>query len=404
MLNLIRKYHLFLFYIVYFCFAMCSNFVHPVTPAFLQMINCSSAMFGFAFAAMALGQFITSALWGKMGDRIGYARSMVYGYLGYGLSAIIFSMAKSWHLVVLGRLIGGLTVSATQVGSMAYLTSVKGASSEEKSRLLVMHASLTSIGSAFGFLVGGLIGDINLLYSFYAQAGVLVIMALVTRFCIPEPEGFERSEQKLTVRDINPFTSIIESSKLINFAITIFLISAFLSMFSSTGFDQNFNYFLRAKFNFAPSSSGLFKAVVGIVSLVMNMTVSMWIVRRMNISKGLAGSLTLSGAAIIAMVLARSTTGVLAFALVYYAFYAIYLPLQQSIMLKNDDESSKGAVAGLYNTARSLGMMLGPTFAGLLFDINPDYAFLTFGALLIAAAVFTMINYRQLKAKGVYVK
>ena len=49
-------------------------------------------------------------------------------------------------------------------------------------------------------------------------------------------------------------------------------------------------------------------------------------------------------------------------------------------------------------------MMLGPTFAGLLFDINPDYAFLTFGALLIAAAVFTMINYRQLRARGVYTK
>ena len=45
-----------------------------------------------------------------------------------------------------------------------------------------------------------------------------------------------------------------------------------------------------------------FKAVVGVVSLVMNMTVSMWIVRRMNISKGLAGSLALSGLAIIAMI------------------------------------------------------------------------------------------------------
>ena len=404
MLNLIRKYHLALFYIVYACFAMCSNFVHPVTPAFLQMINCSSSMFGFAFAAMALGQFITSALWGRLGDRMGYARSMVYGYLGYGLSAIIFSLAKSWHLVVLGRFIGGLTVSATQVGSMAYLTSMRGATSEEKSKLLVMHASLTSIGGAFGFLIGGLIGDINLYYSFYSQAGVLLVLALTTFFFIREHEGFEKSSEKLTVRDVNPFTSIIDSSKLVNIAITVFLVSAFLSMFSSTGFDQNFNYFLRAKFNFAPSSSGLFKAVVGVVSLLMNMTVSMWIVRRMNISKGLAGSLAMSGLAIIAMVLAGSTTGVLAFALIYYAFYAIYLPLQQSVMLKNDDESSKGAVAGLYNTARSLGMMLGPTFAGLLFDINPDYAFLTFGALLIAAAVFTMINYRQLRARGVYTK
>ncbi len=402
MIRLIRKYHLWLFYLVYAGFAMCSNFVHPVTPAFLQMINCSNSMFGFAFAAMALGQFITSALWGKLGDRMGYARSMVYGYLGYAVSAVIFSMAKSWHLVVLGRFIGGLTLSATQVGSMAYLTSMTDATGEEKASMLVMHASITSIAGAFGFLIGGLIGDLNLYWSFYAQAGVLLVLALVTFFFIKEHEGFVKSEEKLTMRDVNPFTSIIESSKLINIAITVFLISAFFSMFSSTGFDQNLNYFLRVKFDFAPSSTGLFKAVVGVISLAVNMTVSLWIVRKVNISKGLAVTLAASGFSIIAMVIASGVTGVLAFALLYYAFYAMYLPLQQSVMIKNDDESSKGAVAGLYNTARSLGMMLGPTFAGLLFDINPDYAFLAFGVLLIMAGIFSWINYFQLKRKGVY--
>ena len=72
MLNTVKKYHLALFYVIYICFCLASNFVHPVTPAFLQLINCSNSMFGFAYSAMALGQFLTSALWGKVGDKIGY--------------------------------------------------------------------------------------------------------------------------------------------------------------------------------------------------------------------------------------------------------------------------------------------------------------------------------------------
>lgn len=401
MLSIIKRHKLGLFFMVYIGYTMVSNFVHPVTPAFLQLINCSNSMFGFAFAAMALGQFVTSALWGKVGDKIGYARSLVFGFIGYGLSAIIFSMAKSWHLVVLGRFIGGLALGSMQVNSMAYLTSME-ATQEDKSRLLVVYASIASIGGAFGFLIGGLIGDINIYYSFYAQRLSLFLFALITLFFIKEHPTFIRSEEKLTARDVNPFTSILRSAKLINANIGVFLASAFITIFASIGFDQNFNYYLRAKFNFAPSSSGLFKAAVGLISLAVNLTISMWIVKKVNISKALSVMLVVGGVAIFAMVMANNTTMVLILALIYYASYAIFIPLQQSVMLKNDDASSMGSVAGLLNTARSLGMMLGPTFAGLMFDINPDYAFLTFAASLVLASFITFINYRQLKNKGIY--
>jgi len=284
---------------------------------------------------------------------------------------------------------------------MAYLTSME-ASQEDKSRLLVVYASIASIGGAFGFLIGGLIGDINIYYSFYAQRLSLFTFALITLFFVKEHPTFKKSETKLSARDVNPFTSIIRSAKLINANIGVFLASAFITIFASIGFDQNFNYYLRAKFNFAPSSSGLFKAAVGIISLVVNFTISMWIVKKVNISKALSVMLIVGGVAIFAMVMANNTTMVLILALIYYASYAIFIPLQQSVMLKNDDASSMGSVAGLLNTARSLGMMLGPTFAGLMFDINPDYAFLTFAASLVLASLITFINYRQLKNKGIY--
>ena len=358
-------------------------------------------MFGFAFAAMDLGQFLVSALWGKVGDRMGYAKATAFGFIGYGVSAIIFSMATSWHLVVLGRFIGGIALASVQVNSMAYIAALP-APAEDRNRLLVIYSSMMGIGGAFGFLVGGLIGDINLYYSFYAQSGVLMCMAAITYFCIKEHSNFEKKTEKLSFSDVNPFTSIVASAKMLNVTIAVFLVSALLTFFASTGFDQNFNYFLRAKFNFAPSSSGMFKAVVGTISLTMNMTINMWIVKKFNISKAMCVTVMLAGASLIGVVMAPNQTVVMAFALMYYAFYAIYTPLQQAVMLKNDDDSSKGAVAGLFNTSRSIGMMAGPTFAGLIFDINPNYAFIAFAVALMLGAAVGWKNYLQLKEKGVY--
>ena len=400
-MNLIKQHKLTAFFVLYFGFTMASNFVHAVTPAFLQHINCSNSMFGFAFAAMAFGQFITSSLWGKLGDKIGYARSIALGFIGYGVSAILFSMATSWHLVIIARFIGGMSVAGTRVNSMAYLTSID-ASSQDRSKLLVMYASMQSIGGAFGFLIGGIIGDVNLYYSFYAQFAAMISIALLSFMMVKEHSNFVRSTEKVVLRDVNPLTSIKSGMKLINVTIGVFLVSAFLTMFASRGFDQNFNYFLRVKFNFAPSSSGMFKAVVGIISLVINLTLNMWIVKKTNISKSMCVTIMLAAVSIFAMVGSTNHTMVLFFALCYYAFFSMFNPLQQSVMLKNDDTSAKGAVAGLFNAAKAFGMMAGPTFAGLIFDINPDYAFLTFGATLVLASIVSYINYLQLRKAGVY--
>lgn len=398
---MIKKYHLTVFFACYLIYCLASNFVHPVTPAFLQQINCSNSVFGFAFAAMGLGQFIASPLWGKLGDKIGYARAVAIGYVGYAISAIVFGAAKSWHLVVLGRFIGGIGLASIRVNSIAYISSLD-APTEDRDKLLVMHASFMAIGGPFGFLIGGIIGNNNVYISFISQAVALLAGAALIFFLVKEHPNFVKSQEKLKFKDVNPLSSVMSGLKLINASMAMFLLSVLLSTFAHMGFDQNLNYFLRVKFDFAPSSSGMFKAVVGVFSLIINFTVNMWIVKKTNTAKSLSISLLLRGLFVVAMVLAPNQTGVLLFAIIYYGFYAIYTPLQQSVMLKNNDESSKGEVSGLLNAARSFGMMTGPAFAGLIFDINPNYAFLTFAAMLILSAAVAFVNYRQLMKAGAY--
>ena len=52
------------FFLIYFGFTITSNFVHPITPAFLQTINAPSYIQGVAFSVMSFFTFLTAPFWG----------------------------------------------------------------------------------------------------------------------------------------------------------------------------------------------------------------------------------------------------------------------------------------------------------------------------------------------------
>lgn len=106
-------------------------------------------MFGFAYSAMALGQFLTSALWGKVGDKIGYSKAIALGFFGYAFSALVFSMAKGPTLVIAGRFIAGCVVSSIQVNSMATLPALTHLWKKETAFwFFTHHCSLYAVHSA----------------------------------------------------------------------------------------------------------------------------------------------------------------------------------------------------------------------------------------------------------------
>ncbi len=398
---IIKKYKLTKFFVIFGFYTLAAGMVHPVTPTFIESIGAPSSTFGIAFTGMALGQFIFSPLWGKLLDKLGYPKSICTGLIMYGISALIFYSSRHWYVIVIGRFIGGAGVGGILVPFMAYIMSLD-APSEDKNQLLVFYSSFQSIGTSLGYLIGGIAGDINLSYAFFIQSGTLFLSAIAAYIFIKNPTSFKQDTQKLKFSEVNPFTSISNSLKLINPTVGLFLVSVFLTMVASSGFDQNFNYFLRATFDFAPSSAGILKAVIAILSLTANLTINIWIVRNKNIATSMCLFISFASIGIIATMISTSLAITLVSSLIYYTSYAIYSPLQQTVMTKNSSDSiSKGTVSGLFNASRSFGMVIGPLFAGLVFDTNPDIAFTCFAICFILAIFLAYLNYKKLLAQGV---
>lgn len=375
-----------------------SNFVHPVTPTFLEMINCPDSMFGIAFSAMAIANFLAATFWGRYGDNFGYAKGTAISCVGYAAGQFVFSQARGPLLVVLGRMLGGAFMSGQAVCVMAYLATATD-DHQTRGKYMAVFAAMATIGASIGYLIGGYLGDFflaawgTLRPVFYTQ--IILLLAIVAGGLVLIDEVQPTlSRQRLTMAEINPITAITRSLVGITPALVMFLTITFLTSFATNAQDQSFNYFLRAQLNFPPSYNGIFKAITGIIGLTANLTINIWIAQKTDSRKSIIPVLLMCGVSLVGLILAPSQMIFLAFALVFYVFNAMYLPIQQALVVRNS-KSSKGQISGMFNAFKALGMAAGPFYSGLVFAQNPIMPFIAAAGAFLLSTVLCVVNIRQ---------
>ena len=384
------------FFLIYFGFTIVSNFVHSITPAFLQMIQAPSYINGVAFSVMSLCSFFASPFWGKMGDRKPYPQLMAVGFFGYALGQFFFSIARGVPMLLFARVISGLLNGALAVNALSYLISVSD--SENRGQYLAMFAMLQSVGTCICYLIGGVIGDYSLMAVFYAQIGAASVLGIVTLLVLRDAPGRTLSTEKIDFTKINPVTSMTTSMRRVDAAMGVYLAIVFCFGFAMMSYDNYFGYFLRDQFGFPTSYNGYFKALIGVIAIIANSTINMWINKHTDVRKSITVILGLCSVSITAMLLAsHSIPAFLGVALLYYTCNAITMPILQVMMMKDEDKSETGTISGLFNAFISLGRTFGPLIAAFAYGLNPLYPFVLAAAMYMIAALLSIRNRIQYK-------
>ena len=382
------------FFAIYFGFTVTSNFVHAVTPAFLEMIAAPSYIQGTAFSVMSFFSFLTAPFWGKMGDRKPYPAMISLGFFGYALGQFIFASAHSVSTLLLARTVSGLLNGALQVNTLAYLISVSTA--ENRGKYMAWYAMLQSVGTCVGYFVGGSIGDYSVMLVFYLQIGAVVALGILTPIVLKDAPGRTLESGRIDFAEINPISSMFSSLKKIDGALAVYLSTVFCFGFAMMAYDNYFSYFLRDQLGFPPSVNGYFKALIGVIAIVANSTINMWINKHTDVRRSISVILGMSALAVATMVtFGDSVPAFMVSALVYYTFNAITVPVLQVMMMKDEDKSNAGLISGLYNAFLSLGRTFGPLLAAFVYGLNPLYPFMLAAAVYALAAALTVINNRQ---------
>lgn len=376
-----------------------ANFAHPVTPTFIQNLGLHDYMFGVAFAAMSIGYFLLSPFWGKLSKEIGSVKIMTIGYIGYGICQYFFGISSTEVTITIARLFAGFFVGAVLVNEMLYIME-----NSEKMNVGSNLAKLAAISAVFGpvgYLVGGFIGDISVAATFNIQAISLILSGVLCFLILEDKPREETVDIKKAIKEGNPFKNIVEVKTIMNQAIFVFFLMVIVLNFSRVSFDQSFNYFIKDQFNFLPSYNGILKAIVGITSLVVNSTLTIWLVKKTDTHKSFLSIIIITAVLLVPTIFINDMVPFVIVSISVLGVMAIYLPIQQN-MLAGFKTENQGLLVGAFNSVKALGNVLGALTAGFVYGVGPRLAFVSALVALLIGAVFAIINKKQIKNKPEY--
>jgi MFS transporter, Spinster family, sphingosine-1-phosphate transporter len=154
--------------------------VAAVSPKFQEELGLSQFQTGLAISAFMVGYFVTSPVFGRLGDRPGAARKwlMAIGVALWSLATALSGLATGATSLVLARV-------AVGVGEASYATLAPTiiddlAPAGQKNRWLAIFYLATPVGSALGYLLGGFLDEhYGWRSAFFVAGGPGILLALL---------------------------------------------------------------------------------------------------------------------------------------------------------------------------------------------------------------------------------
>jgi len=387
-----HKKSLLIIFLVVFIDLLGFGIVIPILPYYAKSFGASATTLGLLMMSYSLMQFLFSPFWGKLSDKLGRRPILLTSITGIGLSLLVLGFANSLIWLFIGRILAGFFGANIAVAS-AYIADITGP--EDRAKGMGMIGASFGLGFLFGPAIGGILSQWG-----YGTAPLFAAMLSALNLCFaffflretPLSEELRRSHRHHLQRDRvkktlqNPRTGL----------------PIFLFFGVTLGFAQmeaTFAFFLLSRFNLDAKHAGWILALMALVMIFIQGGAIGRLVRKYG-----EGKLIMLGTGLMSFaLLAASFSPVLkifvAFLLVQALGFSITNPSLSSLVSRAASAEDQGATLGVYQSAGSLARILGPIFAGLLFDhLGPPMPFQTAALLFGGICVIAWMQQKKLKA------
>jgi DHA1 family multidrug resistance protein-like MFS transporter len=190
-----RDKQLLIMMVVLFSAQFGVNVVQPMLPLFVQFLDpgeSAATVTGLIFTVAGVVAAVSSLIWGRLGDRIGYRRLLIGMALGAGLiyipQALVVNVVQLIALRgILGIFDGGLLPSANALIASSTPSDQRGEHTSHGTTYGLVYLA-NGLGFALGPLAGGLIAaSLGLRNVFFLTAAILLVIGLYLPFGVKDP-------------------------------------------------------------------------------------------------------------------------------------------------------------------------------------------------------------------------
>ncbi|SHE11721.1 Metal-tetracycline/H(+) antiporter [Chlamydia abortus] len=363
--------------------------VIPVMPSFMNIMHLSGKTMGYLVAIFAVAQLLTSPFAGRWVDRYGRKKIITIGLLLFSVSELIFGLATEVLWLYLSRILGGISAAFIMPGVTAYVADIT--SLEERPKAMGYVSAAISTGFIIGPGVGGFIAEYGVRMPFFFAAAIAFIACISSIFILKEQLTKEQLKEISAAAKHTSF--ITDLRKSLNPLYIIAFIIVFVLAFGLSAYETVFSLFSDHKFGFTPKDIATIITISSIFGVVVQIFMFGKMVDILG-EKKLIQLCLISGAimAVVSTLISNFWVVLAVTCFIFLAFDLLRPALTTSLSRSAGKE--QGFVAGMNSTYTSLGNIVGPAVAGILFDLNIHYPYL-FAAVIMAIGLGITLMWKE---------
>lgn len=371
----------------------------PFWPVHLRGLASSESVFSFASIAVyvgpMLGIMLTSAFWGRIGDRCGHKLMMIRALAGLSLTQLgLAFFSDIWVILILRFLQGAF--AGYIAPAQAYGVSIEAPS--RRARLFAILQISTNVGSLLGAVAGGLILDYATFFWINIVASVLcALCTVIAAVTLPDVPPVQKKPMGATPTPGAGTDSLWRSSPLLSLlcVMGILLLARMLPQTS-------FSLYLSSTFEVSHSIVGL---CYGLLALGFILSATAW--SRYFEHRSQAETLQRITYIVMACIALTAVAGVTrspgVFILAYFIWGVLLgatTPVLMALVSKTADSSRQGYVLGITQSTAQFASIAGISIGGLLSQVyGLPYTYL-FVCLAYAVALVPMVALRYWSASA----
>lgn len=364
--------------------------VIPIFPFYIENLGAGGTELGLLIATSAFLEFSFGPMWGAVSDKRGRKPILVVGLFGYAVSSFLFGISNQLWMLFAARALSGVLSSATITSAMAYVGDIT--TEENRGDGMGKIGAAMALGLMVGPGLGGWLAEGSLSIPFFIASAMSIASLILVLTLLPESLTAEQ-QQAGTKIQLPRFKSLWAAVK---GPIGYLLLLVALFSFALTNFEAIFGLYALEKFGFGPEKVGAILMVVAVVSTVGKAVLTGPVTRKWGERLTIKASLLAGACGYLVLLAAWDFVSVLV-ATAFFILSKTLLRPATFALISRQASGSQGTAMGLSNSFMSLGRIIGPIWAGFVFDFHPNLPYLSGSFFLLAGFAISLVVFNRNK-------